>query len=68
MIENKDTIASKLLLPSLMMVRTVFAEATEAIPFAKHKHLVNLQKMNGVYFGVHHYGLFSFTDPSSCPQ
>lgn len=57
MIEDKDTTASKLLLPTISMFRTVFMEATVAIPFNKHEHLVRLQKINGVNLGIHHYGL-----------
>jgi hypothetical protein len=56
MIEDKDTTASKLLLPSISMLRTVYMEANVAIPFNKHEHIVRLQKINGVNLGIHHSG------------
>lgn len=37
------------------MIRTVFVEIKKNIPFDSHSSLVSLQKMNGVYMGVHHY-------------
>lgn len=54
MIEEKDSMSSKLLLPTVAMIRTTYMEATESISFSKHKHIVKIQKINGVNLGIHH--------------
>lgn len=46
---------------TLKMVRTVYMEVKNNIPFDTHEEMVKLQKMNGISLGAHHYSAFSAT-------
>jgi len=52
---------SKEHLPTLKMIRTVYAEIKINLPFAAHSTVVELQKLNGVELGNHHFDRNSAT-------
>ena len=41
------------------MVRTVYLETKLNIPFRAHRDMVNLQKLNGINMGYHHYSKYA---------
>jgi hypothetical protein len=62
--EMKQQILSKISeehLPSVKMIRTVYTEIKLNLPFSSHAIIVQLQKLNGVDLGKHHYEKTSAT-------
>ncbi len=48
-------------LPTIKMIRTVYAEIKLNLPFSAHFSMVQLQKLNGVDLGKHHFEKTSAT-------
>src|SRR5271156_4244389 len=48
-------------LPTVKMIRTVYTEVKINLPFTSHSIIVQLQKLNGVDLGKHHYEKTSAT-------
>lgn len=46
----------ELMLPTVRMMRTVYAETISEIAFTKHHTIVEMQQLNGVGLGSHHNG------------